>query len=274
MTRTTSIARRIFPAALFVIAFLPRAIQPVSRPVVWYLRSAYFVDAVMAGDWGSTVYSEHPGVALMWPVGIGLRLYWMLSGITPAAESVPPGFEPIHFFGPVDVAEIAAALLPLALLIALSIVGAYFMLRRLFGATTATVAALLLAISPYYLAQSKILQLDAWLATLMLLSALALLLYGRERCARWLVLSAVMGGLALLTKPTALFLAPFTGLVLLTYAIRNTQYGTWNTHHASRFMSCAPYSFAYSSHSASGSSLLPSSISPSGPRCGSIPVGR
>jgi hypothetical protein len=230
--------RRAFPAALFVIAFLPRAIQPVSRPLVWYLRSAHFIDAVLAGDWGNTVYSEHPGVALMWPVAIGLKLYWVLSGITPAAESVPPDFEPIHFFGPVPVTEIAAALLPLVLLISLSIVGAYFLLRRLFGGTTAAVAALLLATSPCYLVQSKILHLDAWMATLMLLSALTLLLYCREYRARWLILSAVLGGLALLVKSTALFLVPFSGLVLLVLTIQNTQYAIRNTPHISRISYC------------------------------------
>ncbi len=209
-------------------------IQPVSRPLVWYLRSAHFIDAVLAGDWGNTVYSEHPGVTLMWPVAVGLKLYWALSGITPAAESVPPDFEPIKFFGPVPVTEIAAALLPLALLISLGIVGAYFLLRRLFRGKVAAVAALLLALDPYYLAQSKTLQLDGWMATLMLLSALALLLYSRERRARWLILSALLGGLALLTKPTALFLVPFCGLVLLVYAIRSTKYETRITHHASR----------------------------------------
>jgi hypothetical protein len=225
--------RRAFPAVLFLIAFLPRAIQPVSRPVVWYLRSAHFADAVLAGDWGNTVYSEHPGVTLMWPVAISLKLYWMLSGVTPAAESVPPDFEPIHFFGPVPVSEIAVALLPLALLISLSIVVAYFLLRRLFGGTTAAVAALLLAISPYYLAQSKTLQLDAWMATLMLLSALTLLLYCRERHTRWLILSAVLGGMAPLVKATALFLVPFCGLVFLVSVLCNLF--VYDTPRISRF---------------------------------------
>ncbi|MBN1815608.1 MAG: hypothetical protein JXA14_27490, partial [Anaerolineae bacterium] len=149
--------RRALPVVLFILALLPHAIQPVSRPLVWYLRSAHFIDAVLAGDWANTIYSEHPGVTLMWPVAIGLKLYWALSGITPAAVSVPPDFEPIKFFGPVPVAEIAAALLPLVLLISLGIVGAYFLLRCLFGEKVAVVAALLLALDPYYLAQSKIL---------------------------------------------------------------------------------------------------------------------
>jgi hypothetical protein len=151
----------------------------------------------------------------MWPVSIGLKLYWTLSGVTSAAETVPPDFEPIHFFGPVPVAEIAAGVAPLALLITLGIVIAYFFLRRLFGEAVAAVTAALLAFSPYYLAQSKILHLDAWMATLMLLSALALLLFRRERRSLWLLLSGMLGGLALLVKTTALFLVPFSMLVHL-----------------------------------------------------------
>ena len=209
-----------FLILLFFLAFFPRAIQPVSRPLVWYLRSAHFIEAVLAGDWANTVYSEHPGVALMWPAGIGLKIYWTLSGVTPAAHTVPPDFEAIHFFGPVPVPEIAAALTPLALLIALSIVGVYFLLRRLFDEATAVVAAVLLATSPYYLAQSKILHLDALLATLMLLSALTLLVYRRERHTRYLLLSGALGGLALLVKTPALFLLPFTALVLLVDTLR------------------------------------------------------
>ena len=215
MKQLKSLLRYTFPVLLFLIAFLPRAIHPVSRPLVWYLRSAHFIDAVLAGDWANTVYSEHPGVGLMWPVGVGLKLYWTLSGISPAAYTVPPDFEPIHFYGPVPVSEIAAGLAPLALLISLGIVGAYGMLRRLFDEATAVVGGLLLAISPYYLAQSKILHLDAWMATLMLLSGLAALLYRRERRVRWLLLSGGLGGLATLVKTPALFLFPFCGLVLL-----------------------------------------------------------
>lgn len=204
-----------FSVLLFLVAFLPRAIQPVSRPLVWYLRSAHFIEDVLSGNWGDTVYSEHPGVTLMWPAGIGLKLFWVFSDVKPAAHLVPPDLEPIHFFGPVSPTEISAALIPLALLIALGVVAAYLMLRELFSGTTAAVAGLLLALSPYYLAQSKILHLDATMATLMLLSALALLIYRRRRRWRWLMSSGALGGLALLAKIPAMFLVPYCGLVLL-----------------------------------------------------------
>jgi len=231
MERLGLLFRRIFPALLFVAAFVPRAVRPVSRPLVWYLRSAHFVEAVLGGDWADTVYSEHPGVGLMWPVGLALKLYWTLSGATPAACAVPPDFEPIHFFGPVPQIEIAVGVASLALLIALGIVGVYLMLRRLFDGATAAVAGSLLAVSPYYLAQSKVLHLDAWMATLMLLSGLALLLYRRERRVRWLLLSGVLGGLALLVKTPALFLLPFSVLVLLADVICGKRFAarTWLT---------------------------------------------
>ncbi|HEY75186.1 MAG TPA: phospholipid carrier-dependent glycosyltransferase [Thermoflexia bacterium] len=215
MKRRASIPYRAIPVLLFLTALIPRLLRPVSRPLVWYLRSAHFIDAVLAGDWANTVYSEHPGVGLMWPVGIGLKVYWTLSGISPAAYTVPPDFEPIHFFGPVPLAEISAGIAPLALLISLGIVVAWWMLLRLFDQPTATAAGFLLALSPYYLTQSKVLHLDAWMATLMLLSALALLLYRRERRRRWLLLSGALGGLATLVKTPAIFLLPFAGLVLL-----------------------------------------------------------
>jgi len=210
------LGRGLFVAILFLVALLPRAVQPVSRPLVWYLRSAYFIEDTLSGDWASTVYSEHPGVTLMWLSGIGLKVFWALSGIRPAASTVPPDFEPIHFSGPVPLNEIAAAVVPLALLIAVGVVGVYLLLRRLFDESTAVVGGLLLALSPYFIAQSKILHLDAAMATLMLLSALAMMVYRRERGWAWLVLSGGLGGLALLTKIPAVFLVPFFGLILLT----------------------------------------------------------
>jgi len=210
-----TLVRGLFVTILFLVAFVPRVVQPVSRPLVWYLRSAYFLEDILTGSLADAVYSEHPGVPFMWMAGIGLKVYWALSGIRPAAESVPPDFEPIHFFGPVPVNEIAAALVPVAVFIALAILGAYLLLRRLFGARTGVVAGLLLALSPYYLAQSKVLHLDATMAALMLLSALTMLVYRREAHWRWVALSGALGGLAVLTKIPAVFLVPFCALVLL-----------------------------------------------------------
>jgi hypothetical protein len=72
------------------------------------------------------------------------------------------------------------------------------------------------ALDPFHLANSKVLHLDATLSTLMILSALCMLIYLQDSEPRTFVLSAVLGGLAILTKVTALFLIPFLGLCLVS----------------------------------------------------------
>lgn len=57
---------------LFLLAFLPRALYPVSRPLQWYFRSAQFFQAILEGDWAGTLFSEHPGVTVMWLSGAAL----------------------------------------------------------------------------------------------------------------------------------------------------------------------------------------------------------
>ena len=63
---------------VLLVAFLPRAIYPVSRPAQWYVRSVMFIHSVTEGAWGETVYSEHPGVTTMWLSGVALRLAGVL----------------------------------------------------------------------------------------------------------------------------------------------------------------------------------------------------
>ena len=67
--------RWIVPIAIFLLAFLPRAIYPVSRSMLWYYRAIRFGDALLARDWAETHQSYHPGVTTMWLSGIGIKLF-------------------------------------------------------------------------------------------------------------------------------------------------------------------------------------------------------
>ncbi|HUV88894.1 MAG TPA: glycosyltransferase family 39 protein [Anaerolineae bacterium] len=191
---------------VFLIAFLPRAIYPISRPTQWYTRSVMFIQSVLDGDWGETAYSEHPGVTTMWLSGVALRL----AGVAP--EQRPEGL----YVDPdsLTARESAIGVLPLALVSAALIELAYLLLVRLFNRTVAFSAALLVALDPFFLANSKVMHVDGLLAAFMCSSALALLLFVSERRWRWVVLAGVLAGLALLTKSPALFLWPFTALCL------------------------------------------------------------
>lgn len=203
---------------LFLLAFVPRAIYPVSRPLQWYFRSAEFFQAILRGDWAGTLLSEHPGVPVMWLTGATLWGWYGLQSLVGLSAPMPLEVEGYAFAD-----RVAVGVLPLALLAALGIIWAWHLLRRLFGKRVAWVATLLWALDPFFLANSKVLHLDATLATLMLLSTLWMLIYLRERKPRALVTSAVLGGLAVLTKVTALFLVPFLGLCLVVQGLLATR---------------------------------------------------
>ena len=201
---------------LFLLAFLPRALYPVSRALQWYFRSGEFFQAVLHGDWSGTLLSEHPGVPVMWLSGATL---WAWHGLRSLIGLNPP--TPLETEGYAFFDQVAVGVLPLALVVALGIVWGWKLLRRLWGERVAWVTASLWALDPFFLANSKTLHLDALLSVLMVLTALWLLLYLREREERQLVLSGILGGLAILTKITAVFLVPFVGVALFLSLTRD-----------------------------------------------------
>ncbi len=193
---------------LFLLALLPRVIYPVSRPVQWYTRSVMFIQRVLEGSWGETVYSEHPGVTTMWLAGGALRL----AGVVPQQRPEGPYVDPASL----TARESAIGVAPLAIVIALLTVLAYRLLARLLDQWVALAAAVLVALDPFYLANSKVLHVDGLLAGWMLSAGLSMLVYAKERRWHWAALSGALAGLALLTKAPALFLVPYTCLVLMT----------------------------------------------------------
>jgi 4-amino-4-deoxy-L-arabinose transferase-like glycosyltransferase len=194
---------------IFLVAFLPRSIYPVTRAMLWYERAIHFGDALLAHDWGATYQSYHPGVTTMWLAGIGLKLFAWGRGLS---SDQLLGLEPTQP-GTVNDA-IAAGMIPVALVIALCITLSYPLLSRLAGRKVALAGSFLLALDPFHLGYSKVLHVDALLATFMFTSTLFLLSYLHR--ARWLdlVLSGAFAGLAFLSKSPSLFLIPYTALLV------------------------------------------------------------
>lgn len=201
---------------LLLAAFAVRIYHPVSRSDNWLDRSYAFNDAVREHDWIHTYTQYHPGVTTMVIAGATLHAYQKVinsSGFPYTALqalfdwAIVPTATRYGSEVTVGVVGLAAVLTLLIGLIALVVI-------RLGGKPLGLTVAGLLAFSPYYLNQSRVLHVDAMLSTLMLLSALLILLYLRS--GRWLhlVLSGLVGGLALLTKTPSVFLLPYTGLAL------------------------------------------------------------
>jgi hypothetical protein len=189
-------------AGIFLVAFLPRVLGFVGSTTIWQTRAQAFMDAVAGGDWAATLQAPHPGVTTMWLAGLGRAVSSVFS----------PGFDTL----PVA-RQSAIELIPIALVVSLCIALAYRLLARVFDPQVAAVGALLVALDPYHISLSKAVHVDALVSVFMLVSALYMWVFIKERRRPQVVLSGVFAGLALLTKTPAVFLAPYFLLCVLAW---------------------------------------------------------
>ncbi len=220
-SKMQSSAKSIFAPTLFLVAFLPRLIYPIARSTIWHERARLFMRQVANGSFHKTSMSPHPGVTTMWLVGIAQRI----------GDIFYDDYFEIPF-----VQKINIEIIPLALMIALMIVLAYFLLIRLFDMPSAMMISMLLALDPFHIYVSKTLHIDALMSVFVMVSGLYGLIFLRQsesRGKRPLILSAIFAGLALLTKVSSLFIVPFFLLCLGTWHLvqlgENGQLGTVKT---------------------------------------------
>jgi len=234
VTRQPRANHILLVGVIFLLALLPRVWTLHTfvtwDELTWTYRALKFLAALRAGDWAGTYLTGHPGVVTMWAGALGLAtqgpdLSWI--------ASLPP-------FDEDDVALVTqlaswlpVARLPVALLTAAIVAGAYALLRRLVGGRVALLAGLFLAFDPFFLAHSRVLHLDALMSGFILLSVLSLLAYlisdtkslepaeagVPEPHVACLLLSGALAGLAALEKSPALFLVPFAGLLIVVASL-------------------------------------------------------
>ncbi|UCC76048.1 MAG: phospholipid carrier-dependent glycosyltransferase, partial [Anaerolineales bacterium] len=209
---------------------------------MWVYRSIRFLSALLRGDLAGTLLVGHPGVITMMCGSLGIAVRRFLFGAVAAEFDVlsqlpalmPDDAQSLRMLA----AFLPAAKLPMALLNAVCILAIYLLLKKLVSAKAALLAAVLLGLDPFHIALSRVLHIDAATANLMMCSLLALLVsdnlarpatpvtqsppvvarrLGLPRATprSWLILSGVFAGLALLAKSYAVFLVPFTGLLLI-----------------------------------------------------------
>jgi len=218
-------------AGLFVISFVLRAYRPISWPGQWLERSQAFVSALVKGNLDKLYQSYHPGVTTMALGGPAIRLLDKLTlDGSPLRVLFSWAFPP---YATPTGERVTAAVMGLAVGLAVIIVATTWVLSKLGGWEVALAGGGLLTLAPYFLANSRVLHLDAMMSALMLLSALSLLAGLHVGQRRYLILSGLAGGLALLTKSPAVFLFPYTGLVLLTYLVIRLRH-EWAGHQEGR----------------------------------------
>lgn len=195
--------------AIFIVSALIRTYQPESRPNQWLLRSQNFTRAIEKQDWTETYQQYHPGFPTMAIAGMGVRFYQLAPRFAKAGG---------YWVYPLEMSpygkEMMWGSVAISVIVSLAIAAMVWVLLNLADWRVAFGAGTFLALSPFYIAESRVVHVDGLMGTLMMLSALILLLYIRRRHWYLLGLSGLVGGLAILTKTPAIFLIPYLGLSL------------------------------------------------------------
>ncbi len=192
---------------LLIVAGIPRLLDLglflTADEKNWIGRSYEFIRAFKDFRFNDMLQTTHPGVTTTWLVGASITAKMLLSHIPFSFNNM------VHF--------VKAAQLPIALVTTLTIPIIYFLTKRLLSHPIAVAASLLIALDPFLIGHSRVAHVDGLLAHLLFIAALGLLVYRQTKYdRRWLLFSAVVASLAILTKIPAIFLLPFFWLVVIT----------------------------------------------------------
>jgi 4-amino-4-deoxy-L-arabinose transferase-like glycosyltransferase len=209
---------------LFIAALLPRLYALgdflTIDEVKWAEGAAQFLLALHSGNLAQTYWHFFPGITIAW--GGALTLWATCLAAPDLVQCAQTSVESLP-------QAIGWLRLTPVFLTSLGIAGVYPLGRNLCNEKIAILAALLLAFDPFFIAHSRILNGDATAAIFMFLSLLSFLCYWLKFSQRnnlhpsspapgWgfilhpsLLLSAILAGLALLTKLPAPLISLFIG---------------------------------------------------------------
>lgn len=173
---------------------------------LWSQRTTQFIEALYDQDWPATLVTGHPGVTVMWAGAGGVLLKSLLN--PPPDAGTLREMTAALAESPNRLDFVAWLRLPVALATLGGVLLFFLLARRLFGSTVGLLAAALLLLDPFYLAHSRVLQMDALLATTVVIAWLALLVGVSAQQRRFYFLSGIAAGLGFLTKAPALALGP------------------------------------------------------------------
>ncbi len=180
---------------LVAAVFLPRILDLGTMLTVdeylWQSRAGQFLRALSVGNFEETLVAGQPGITTAWLAG-PVAHYQSLAA-SQAAIAIPTGI--------------------------LVLIITYFLVY-LWGFRWGMLAGFFLALQPFLLAHSRVVHTDALLSLLYIASICALLagiipMQNRQvPLYRYIIVSGILGGMALLTKLFALLIIPTVGLIV------------------------------------------------------------
>ncbi len=213
----------LFLLLVLIAVAAPRLIDLDSVVTVdeyyWVRRSANIYYNIFHPDAAATYQIYHPGVLTQYLGGLSMQLSF------PAYRVLAPGqldamkYEPFHQIveqaGKSELDILVTGRMVMIVAIAVLMLLCYLAARRLVGEWPALAGILLVALDPYFIGHSRLLQTEGVFSQMLLLSVLLLLIYLREKEGRYLLAASVTAGLACLAKSPGIIMIPYAGLVLL-----------------------------------------------------------
>ena len=218
-------------ALIFIAALLPRVtnldVFLAHDETLFWDWSRQFFFSLLEGDFTGTIVGPgNPNITPMWAqvIIMGLQYGWAsLNDIQTTALAEWPAFQPHLVFS-----ELPLRRLPVVLINTLTVTGIWWLCYRLFGHRLALIAAILLILAPFLLADSRTGRGEGLLSGFVTIALLTFILFWHSQRQRYLIISGVVTGLALLTKMSALSLGPMVGLVALVYVWRSAGLSLWD----------------------------------------------
>lgn len=210
-TRTKKLLAVAGFSAIFLVTRIPFLGYDEINPdaVNWHFRSEQFIVGLKSGDFLKTYQHYHPGVTLMWVMGVPIEM----------ARQIDPSFRVYNQDNFLRLHQIAKYSL-ITVQLALS-VGLILALKDILGFKKSLLAVVLFSFEPFFLGNSRLLHMDVLLTLFVVLSLTYAYKFYLRRTATSVVLSGVFAGLAFLTKSVGILSLGFILAFLTVSTLRN-----------------------------------------------------
>lgn len=210
--------KKIFAVVVFCLLFLVTRLPFLGYDEInpdavnWHFRSEQFIVGLKSGDLLKTYQHYHPGVTLMWTMGVPIELYRQ---INPQDRIYTEN----NFILQHQIAKYSVVGLQLVLTLVL-----IYGLKELFGLKKALISVALFTFEPWFLGNSRLLHMDTLLALFMILALVYSFLSVKKKSTKYLIVAGMFAGLSFLTKSVGLLSFLTVPLILITDRFVNKRY--------------------------------------------------
>ncbi len=220
LNKSTLLALLFFTLAFFLVR-LPRLGTDEINPdaVNWHYRSEQFIVGLKTGQLEKTYQHYHPGITLMWIMGVPVEL---VKQLVPDHEMY--NHENFLLFHTVSKVTLVFAHFILSLL-AIYLLNYILKLKNVTNPTLLSVGFIfLLSLEPFFLGNSRILHLDMLLSLLMFSGLLSVYIASESNHQKHFLLAGILLALSFLTKSIAIgaILYSIAYLCFTTYIHKGT----------------------------------------------------